>query len=125
MASGADRIGDRCRYVGIGRRQKSQAHAHRGRQCLILDRERMLVHALHDILGPGLDVESRAAFQQDQESVAAEAAAQIGGRSVCARSNSASCAMKSSIASTPMVFWISMKRFRFDVGELAHARPSY
>ena len=37
------------------------------------------LHALDHVLGPGLDVARRAALEQHQEAVAAEAAAQIGG----------------------------------------------
>ncbi len=45
----------------------------------------MFVHTLHDVLGPGLDVAGRAAFQQDNQAVAAEAAAEIGGRQLRAQ----------------------------------------
>ena len=65
---------------GIGRRQKSESHGDRDRQILLVEREGVIADARDDVLRPGLDVACRAALEQNQESVAAEASAQIVGR---------------------------------------------
>ena len=79
-ARGVDRVGDRGGDVGIGGWQQPQAHGDGGGEVLLVEHEGMFVDALDDVLGPGLHVARGAALEHDQEAVAAESAAQVGGR---------------------------------------------
>ena len=80
----------------------------------------MLVDALDDIFGPGLDVALGTAFEHDQEAVAAEPAAQIGGRQLHAQELRE---LRHEILAREDADRILdlEEAVGFDVGELAHA----
>ncbi len=75
----ADRVGDRRTDVGIGRRQEPQAHRDRHHEVFLVETEAVIADARDDVLRPGLDIARRAALEQDQEAVAAEASAEVVG----------------------------------------------
>ncbi len=80
----------------------------------------MLVDALHDILGPSFHVARRAALEQDQEAVAAEAAAQVGGGQLRAQQFGE---LRHEVLAGEHADGVLDfdEAVRLDVGELAHA----
>ena len=65
--------------------QQREAHGDRRRDALVFDRELMRAHAFDEVLRPGFDIALRAALEQQQKGVAAEAAANIARRELVAQ----------------------------------------